>query len=74
MTETMARKLNVENLITVVSVFVVVTFGVNLTGIIKFDIAGLLAGLAVFGFLIFTGYLADKSGLARYLGWDYQFK
>jgi hypothetical protein len=61
MTETMARKLNVEN---------VITLGANLTGIIKFDIAGLLAGLVVFGFLIFIGYLADKSGIARYLGWD----
>jgi len=70
MTETMARKLNVENLLTVVSVFAVVTLGANLTGRIKFDIAGLLAGLAFFGFLIFIGYLADKSGAARYLGWD----
>ena len=68
MTENKA-KLNVENIVTFVLVFVAITLGAHLTGILKFDIAGLLAGLAFFGFLIFIGYLADKSGVARYFGW-----
>jgi len=70
MTENKVRKLNVENIVTFVLVFVAITLGANLTGIFKFDIAGFLAGLAFVGFLIFIGYLADKSGVARYLGWD----
>lgn len=70
MTETKARKLNVENIITFVLVFVAFTLGAHLAGIVKFDIEGLLAGLAFMGFVIFMGYLAEKSGIARYLGWD----
>ena len=66
MTETKARKLNVENIVTFVLVFVAITLGAHLTGMIKFDIAGLLAGLAFIGFLIFIGYLIHKSGLGRY--------
>lgn len=70
MTETKARKLNVENIITFVVLFVASILGAHLAGIVKFDLAGLLAGLAFVGFVIFIGYLADKSGIARYLGWD----
>lgn len=70
MTENQARKLNVENVITFVLIFVAFTLGAHLTGIVQFDIAGLLAGLAFIGFVIFIGYLADKSGIARYLGWN----
>ncbi len=70
MTENKARKLNVENIVTFVLVFVAITLGAHLTGILRFDIAGLLAGLAFMGFVIFMGYLADKSGVARYFGWD----
>ena len=70
MTETMVRKLNVKNTITFVLMVAVVTLWADLSGRIQFDIPGLLAGLVFVGFLIFIGYLADKSGLARYLGWD----
>lgn len=63
-------KLNVDNIKTFVLVFVAITLGAHLTRMIKFDIAGLLAGLAFIGFLIFIGYLAEKSGVAKYLGWD----
>ncbi len=58
MTENKARKLNVENIITFVLIFVAFTLGAHLAGIVKFDIEGLLAGLAFVGFLIFIGYLA----------------
>ena len=70
MTENQARKLNVENIITFVLIFAAFTLGGLLAGIIKFDIAGFLAGLAFIGFVIFLGYLADKSGIARYFKWD----
>ena len=70
MTENQARKLNVENIITFILIFAAFTFGGLLAGIIQFDIAGLLAGLAFMGFVIFMGYLADKSGIAKYFGWD----
>lgn len=70
MTENQARKLNVENIITFVLIFAAITLGAHLTGMIKFDIAGFLTALAFVGFVIFIGYLADKSGVARYLGWD----
>ena len=66
MTENQVRKLNVENLINFVLIFIALTLGAHLTGMIKFDIAGLLAGLAFIGFLIFIGYLIHKSGLGRY--------
>lgn len=70
MTENKVRKLNVENTITFVVLFVAFTLGAHLAGIVKFDLAGLLVGLAFVGFVIFIGYLADKSGVARYLGWN----
>lgn len=70
MIENKARKLNVENLITFVLIFAAFTLGAHLAGIVKFDIAGLLVGLAFVGFVIFIGYLADKSGVARYFGWN----
>lgn len=70
MIENKARKLNVENLITFVLIFAAFTLGAHLAGIVKFDIAGFLTGLAFVGFVIFIGYLADKSGVARYFGWN----
>lgn len=70
MTETHARKLNVTNLVTFVLLFAAIILGAHLAGIVKFDLAGLLAGMAFFGFLIGIGYLAEKFGVARYLGWD----
>lgn len=60
MTENQARKLNVENIITFVLIFVAFTLGVHLAGIVKFDLAGLLVGLAFIGFVIFMGYLAGE--------------
>lgn len=66
MIENKARKLNVENIITFVLLFAAFTLGAHLIGMIKFDIAGLLAGLAFVGFLIFIGYLIHKSGLEKY--------
>lgn len=70
MTENQARKLNVTNLVTLVLLFAAIILGTHLAGIVKFTLAGLVAGLAVFGFLICIGYLAEKYGVARYLGWD----
>ncbi len=66
MTENKARKLNVENIVTFVLIFVAITLGAHLAGIVIFDIAGFLAGLAFVGFLIFIGYFIHKSGLRRY--------
>ena len=66
MTEKKARKLNVENLVTFLLVFIAITLGGLLAGIISFDIEGLLAGLGFIAFLIFIGYLIDKSGLGKY--------
>ena len=73
MTENQERKLNVTNLVTLVLIFAAVTLGAHLAGILNFDLDGLLAGLVFVGFLIGIGYLADKSGVATYLGWDKQF-
>jgi len=70
MTENQARKLNVKNLVTLALIFAAITLGAHLIGILTFDLAGLLAGLVFVGFLIGIGYLAEKSGVARYLGWD----
>jgi len=74
MTETRARKLNVTNLVTLFLIFAVITLAADLAGMIQFDLAGLLAGLVFFGFLVGIGYLAEKFGVARYLGWDKPFK
>lgn len=73
MTETIVRKLNVKNTITFVLIVAVITLAADLSGRIQFDIPGILASLVFFGFLIGIGYLADKSGVATYLGWDKQF-
>ena len=64
------RKLNVCNLVTFILLFIAMMLGAILAGLLPPDPVGLLAGLAFVGFLIFIGYLADKSGVARYLGWD----
>ncbi len=74
MTENQTRKLNVTNFVTLVLIFAAITLGAHLAGRIQFDLSGLLAFLAFFGFLIGIGYLADKSGVATYLGWDKPFK
>lgn len=70
MTENQGRKLNVGNVITFVLISAVVTLGADLSGMIQFNLAGLLAGLVFVGFLVGIGYLAEKFGVARYLGWD----
>lgn len=44
--------------------------GAIIAGIIPPDPVGILVGMAFIGFIVFIGYLADKSGIARYLGWD----
>lgn len=67
-------KLNVNNLVTFILLFVVGLLGAHLSGILKFDIKGLLAGLVFMGTLIFIGYLADKFGVVRYSRWDKQIK
>ncbi|MFH0904073.1 MAG: hypothetical protein V1854_02645 [Methanobacteriota archaeon] len=64
------RKLNVHRLVTFILLFIAMTLGAILTGLLPPDPVGLLVGLAFVGFVIFIGYLADKSGVARYLGWD----
>lgn len=64
------RKLNVHNLVTFLLVFITIMLGAILAGYIPPDPWGLLAGLAFMGFLIFIGYLADMSGIARRLGWE----
>ena len=68
MTENKARKLNVENIVTFVLIFAAFTLGGLLAGIIQFDIEGFLAGLAFVAFLVFIGYLADKSGISKIFG------
>lgn len=68
------NKLNVQNLITPILLVIVMLLGGVLSGIIVFDAVGFILSLIFIGILIFIGYLIDKSGITRYLGWDGQFK
>lgn len=60
------RKLNIENLVTFILTWTVLTLGGILAGVIDFNIEGFLAGLAFIGILVFIGFLIDKSGLGKY--------
>lgn len=63
-------KLNVHNLVTFILLFItMILFGI-LSGFIPFDIVGIMVGLAFVSFLVFIGWWAEWSGLAKYLGWD----
>lgn len=63
------RKLNVHNLVTFILLFIAITLGAILTGLLPPDPWGLLTGLVFVGFLILIGWWAEWSGLAKFLGW-----
>lgn len=64
------RKLNVHRLVTFILLFIAMTMGAILTGVLPPDPWGLLTGLIFTGILVFIGWWVEWSGLARYLGWD----
>lgn len=63
------RKLNVHNLVTFILLFIAITLGAILTGLLPPDPWGLLTGLVFVGFLILIGWWVEWSGLAKFLGW-----
>lgn len=64
------RKLNVHNLVTFIILFIAMILGGILSGYLPPDPWGFLTGLAFVGFMVFIGWWAEWSGLAKYLGWD----
>lgn len=64
------RKLNVHNLVMFILLFIAMTLGAILTGVIPPDPVGFLVGLGFTGLMVLIGWWAEWSGLAKYLGWD----